>query len=102
MRTGLALRGTEGGTAADLRAAFQNRDDHDVGDTDGTHDQCHHPKPEEEAVERPRSSSARGEHVGWLAYVHLVRCLGIGGWPAHQLPGRLITRGSTDVDRSRG
>ena len=75
----LGLRRAEGATEADLRAAFQHRDDHDVGDADGTHDQRHDPEPEEEAVERPRRGGPGGEHVGRLADVDLVGCLGVGG-----------------------
>src|SRR5258706_8564592 len=71
LRPDLALRRTKGATEADLRAAFQNRYDHDVGDTDGTHDQCHHPEPEKEAVERPRRIGPGGERVGRLAYGQL-------------------------------
>ena len=42
LRADLALRRAEGAPEADLRPAFQDRDDHDVGDTDGTHDEGHH------------------------------------------------------------
>ena len=55
---------------ADLGAALQNGDDHDVGDTDGADDQCHHAESEEEAAERPGDSGSGGEHVRWLADVH--------------------------------
>jgi hypothetical protein len=38
-----------------------------VGDTDGTHDRCHHPEPEKETVERPRRSGpAVSTSDGWL------------------------------------
>jgi hypothetical protein len=63
----LGLRRTERATKADLRSPIQNRDDHDVGDADSTHDQCHHPEPKKQAVERPGRSGPGGEHVGWLA-----------------------------------
>ena len=44
----LALGRAEGAAEADLRAAFQHRDDHDVGDADGADDQGHDAEAEED------------------------------------------------------
>ena len=97
----LALRRAEGAAQADLRAAFEHRDDHDVGDADGAHDQGHDAEPEEEAVERPGRGGAGGEHVGGLADVDLVGCLGVGGRREQRLHRGLVAGGGAHVDRAR-
>ena len=72
LRADLAHGRAEGAAEADLRAAFQHRDDHDVGDADGADDQGHDAEAEEEAVERSGRGGAGGERVGGLADVDLV------------------------------
>ena len=63
----LTLCRAECAAEPDLRAPFQNQDDHDVGDTDGTDDQCHYSESEEEAVERPCCCGpALRTSEGWL------------------------------------
>ena len=47
--------------------------------TPGADDQGHDAEAEEEAVERSGRGGAGGEHVGGLADVDLVGCLGVGG-----------------------
>jgi hypothetical protein len=60
----LALGRAEGAAEADLGAALEHRDDHDVGDADGADDQGHDAEAEEEAVERSGRGGAGGEGVG--------------------------------------
>src|SRR5262249_42973430 len=48
----LPLGGAEGTAQADLGAAFQDGDDHDVGDPDAADQQGHRAEAEEQAVER--------------------------------------------------
>ena len=94
-------RRTKGATEADLRAAFQYRDDHNIGDTDGTYDQCHHSEPEKEAIERPRRGGPGSEHIGRLAHGRLVRRLGVGGLREQRLNCCLMTGGGAHVDGAR-
>jgi hypothetical protein len=58
LRAALALCRRKGATEADVRAAIQNRDDHDVGHADGTHDQCHRPEPEKERLSKAPAAAA--------------------------------------------
>ena len=101
VRPDLTLRRSQGATKPDLRAAFQNRDDHDVGDTDGTHNQRHHPEPEKEAVERPRRGGPSGKQVRRPADVHLVRRLGVSGLREQRLHRHLMTGCGSYVHRAR-
>ena len=101
LRPDLALGRAEGAAEADLRAAFQHRDDHDVGDADGADDQRHDPEPEEEAVERSGRGGAGGERVGGLADVDLVGCLGVGGRREQRLHRGDVVGVRAHVDRAR-
>ncbi len=46
----VAPGGAERAAQADLAAALEDRDDHDVGDADAADEQGHRAEPEEEAV----------------------------------------------------
>ena len=60
-------------------AAFEDGDDHDVGDADGADEQGDGAETEEESVQRALGIGAGGERGGGLADVDLVRGFGIGG-----------------------
>jgi hypothetical protein len=59
----LALGGAEGAAQPDLLAAFQYRDDHDVGDPDRADQQRDRAEAEEQGVERALGVGQCGERV---------------------------------------
>ncbi len=69
----------EAAAQADLAAALEDADEHDVGDADGADEQRDGAESEEEAIEGALRVGAGGERSGGLADVDLVRCFGVGG-----------------------
>ena len=50
--------GAKGSTEADLRAAFEDRDDHHVGDADAADEEGHGAETEEQAVVDPLAATS--------------------------------------------
>src|SRR4029453_15345899 len=91
----VALGGAQGAAQADLGAALQHADDHDVGDADPTDQQRHPAKPQQQRVERALGGGLGGQRVGGAGDLDLVGVLGVGGGRQHPLhPGDLVGVGA--------
>ena len=75
----MAFGGAEGAAQADLGAAFEDGDDHDVGDADRADEQGDGAEAEEQAVERALGVGLGDQGVGGLADVDLAGVLRVGG-----------------------
>ena len=75
----VAPGGAEGAAQADLGAAFEDGDDHDVGDADRADQEGDGAEAEEQAVEGAFGVGLGDQGGGGLADVDLVGVLGVGG-----------------------
>src|SRR5262249_30729182 len=75
----MAFGGAQGAPQSDLRAALEDGDDHDVGDSDCADQEGDGAEAEEQAVEGALGVGLGDEGGGGLADVHLVGALGVRG-----------------------
>ena len=71
--------GAEGAAQPDLGAAFEDRDDHDVGHADRADQEGNGAEAEEQAVEGTLGVGLGDQSGGGLADVDLAGVLGVGG-----------------------
>src|SRR5581483_2258201 len=99
LRPDVRRRGAEGAAEPDLATAFEDADEHDVGDTNRADEERHGAEPEEEAVERALRLRTGGEGGGGLADLDLVGRLRVGRGTEHRLNCGGLARDRADVDR---
>src|SRR5262249_60681717 len=86
----------EGAPEADLGAAFQDRDDHDVGDSDAPHQQGHRAEAEEQAVERAFGRGPGDQGRRGAADLDVAGGFGVGGGGEDLLDGGGLVGGRGD------
>ena len=79
----MAFGGAEAAAQSDLGAAFEDADEHDVGDADGADEQGDGAEAEEQAVQRAFGVGLGDQRVGGLGDVDLVGVFGVGGGGEH-------------------
>ena len=97
----LAFGRAERAAQADLRAAFEHADDHDVGDADRADEERDRAEAEEQAVEGAFGVGFGDERVGRLGDVDLAGVLGVGGGGEHVVDGVDLVGLGADVDLGR-
>src|SRR5262249_16853309 len=88
----------QGAAQADLGAAFEDGDDHDVGDADGADEQRDRAEAEEQAVEGAFGLGLGDEGGGWLGDGDLAGGFGVGGGREQRVDGGDLAGLSAQVD----
>ena len=91
--------GAKGAAQSDLGATFEDGDDHDVGDADRADQEGDGAQAKEQAVEGTLSFSLGDECGRWLADVHLVGVLRVGGSGEKVVDRRYLAVLGAKVDR---
>ena len=94
----MAPGGAQRSPQADLGSTFEDRDDHDVGDTYRSHQQCDGPQAQEQAMASGRGVGLCRQRRGRLADVDLVGCLGVGRTRQEIVDGTDLVVLGADVD----
>src|SRR6516165_5720099 len=91
----------EGTPEADLGPALQDRDDHDVGDSDAPDQQRHRAEAEEQAVERALGRGAGDQRGRGATDLDAAGGFGVGGGGEDLLDGGDLVGGRAHVDGGR-